>query len=136
MSNIPTTTGGITPFEQPKLPAFDRAAFAANIKKAKDAKPTEFKDVTPIYWEAQRDEEKTLAFVGFKTVNKIDEKTGEIIGEKIVAVLHDGDRPVIMGQVAAVEAFGESVQGQVYRVKCLSAEKKAAKKFQVLEFQA
>lgn len=134
MSQLTTTTGEVSPFVTPPnsvLPAdfFDR--IREKVERGEKAKPAEFTDKTPIYWQARAEEKKVLVFLGFKITRKINQKTGEE-SPKMVAVLHDGNREVVMAQIAAIDALKTAVQGQTYKITCLQDVAEKAKKFEVL----
>jgi hypothetical protein len=108
----------------------------AAIKNATKAKENEFTDVTPMYWEARQGDTKIMALMGFKPINKKDEKTGEVIGQDFAAVFFDGDREIVCNQIALKDAVKNKPMGKVYKITCIQAIAKQAKKFTVLEFNA
>ncbi len=109
------------------------AEMRTQIAAAKAAKPEEFTDVTPIYWEARRGESITAAFLGWKEVTKADEKTGEET-KRFMAVFHDGNRQIVAGQLALVDAMFGRPAGGVYQITCDETTAGKAKKFTVKEF--
>lgn len=133
---LPTDKGEETPLSMTNPFAVSGAAAAemrTKIAAAKAAKPEEFTDVTPIYWEARRGEQITVTFLGWKQVMKADEKTGEET-QRYMAVFHDGDRQIVAGQLALVDAMFGRPAGKVYRITCEEATAGKAKKFKVEEY--
>ena len=108
-------------------------AIREQINAAKIAKPEQYTDVTPVYWEARRGESITAAFLGWKQVMKTDEKTGEET-QRYMAVFHDGNRQIVAGQLALVDAMFGRQAGKVYQITCDEATAGKAKKFTVKEF--
>ena len=104
-----------------------------SIELATKADNTAFTDITPLYWEAKRGESKVLVFLGWKQSVKVDEKTGAE-EEKFMAVFHDGDRQIVMGQIALKEAMFGRPQGATYRITCVESSAGVAKKFTVEQF--
>lgn len=127
-----TDNGGLTPLSASPI-MVDRAEAAlikAEIVSANDAKPGDFVDITPEYWEAKAGSARMLKFLGWKRIIKEDETTG-LQTEKYMATFHDGDRPVVMGQLAIMEAMLGGVVGAIYRVTCTESAAGKAKKFKV-----
>jgi len=106
------------------------------IERAINAKSNEFKDVTPIYWEARQGEEKIMVLLGFKPINVKDEKTGEIVGQSFAVVFHDGNREVVCNQISLKDAMKSKVQGSCFKITCISSVAKQAKKFEILELKS
>ena len=75
-------------------------AYQDLIETAMNAKPEEFKDVTPIYWEARQGEVKHMVLLGFKPINVKDEVTGQVTGQSFAVVFFDGNREVICNQIS------------------------------------
>lgn len=127
-----TDNGNSTPLSTTPI-VVDRAE-AARIKEeitsANEAKPGDFVDITPEYWEAKAGNARMLKFLGWKKIVKEDEATGQQT-ERYMAAFHDGDRPVIMGQLAIQEAMLGGVIGGIYRVTCTESAAGKAKKFKV-----
>ena len=111
-------------------------AYQDLIEQALNAKPEEFKDVTPIYWEARQGEIKILVLLGFKPINVKDEKTGEIIGQSFAVVFFDGSREVVCNQISLKDAMKNKLQGTVFKITCIASFAKQAKKFEILERQS
>lgn len=109
-------------------------AVQKGIANAAKAGKEAFTDITPIYWEAQRDDVITAAFLGWKESTKVDEKSGEITETKWFAVFHDGNRQIVAGQVALIEAMYGRPMNAVYRITCIESAKGKAKKFTVEQF--
>jgi hypothetical protein len=110
-------------------------AYQDLIEHALNAKPEEFKDVTPIYWEARTGETKIMVLLGFKPINVKDEKTGEITGQSFAVVFFDGSREVVCNQISLKDAMKNKNQGSTFKITCISAVAKQAKKFEILELQ-
>ena len=111
-------------------------AYQDLIEQALNAKPEEFKDVTPIYWEARQGEIKIMVLLGFKPINVKDEKSGEIIGQSFAVVFFDGSREVVCNQISLKDAMKNKLQGTVFKITCIAAVAKQAKKFEILELQS
>ena len=109
-------------------------AIRSSIEAAKTADKTAFTDITPVYWEAKRSESKVLVFLGWKTSEKVDEKTGEVTDTSFFAAFHDGDRQVVAGQLALKEAMFGRPTGATYRITCEESVAGKAKKFKVEQF--
>ncbi len=103
------------------------------IQAAKAAKEADFTDVTPRYWEARRGEVLVGVFLGFKEGLAVNEKTGEE-QPKYFAVFHDGDRQIVAGQLALLDAMFSRQTGVAYKITCDEAVAGKAKKFTVLQF--
>lgn len=108
--------------------------FLQHIDAAQKAKPEDFTDITPVYWEAKRGEVQTMVFLGWKRTVKVDEKTGEELSEKYFAVFHDGKRQIVAGQLALLEAMFGRPQNVVYKITCEESVAGKAKKFLVEQF--
>ena len=106
----------------------------SSIEVANAADQTAFTDITPVYWEAKRNDVKVLVFLGWKAVEKVDKKSGEINGERFFAVFHDGNRQVVAGQKALIEAMFGRPTGATYRITCEESVAEKAKKFTVEQF--
>ena len=109
-------------------------AIRSGIEAATKADKSSFTDITPVYWEAKRGESKVLVFLGWKTSEKVDEKTGEVIDTSFFAAFHDGDRQVVAGQLALKEAMFGRPTGATYRITCEESVAGKAKKFKVEQF--
>lgn len=109
------------------------AAIRQNIEAAKVADKSAFTDITPLYWEAKRGDVKTMAFLGWKSTRVVDEKSGEE-SEKYMCVFHDGDRQIVAGQLALMDAMFGRPAGKVYRIECVESVANKAKKFEVNQF--
>lgn len=139
MQNLTTQEGNTTSLSisQPQPMAVSQMdAYQDLIEQALNAKPEEFKDVTPIYWEAKQGEEKVLVLLGFKPINIKDEKSGEVIGQSFAVVFFDGSREVICNQISLKDSMKSKLQGSVFKITCISAVAKQAKKFTVLELKS
>jgi len=130
-----STTGEITPFGFTPSPMNDtfKAELQSRINAAKEAKQEAYTDVTPMYWQAEKGQHLTMAFMGFKPINKKNE-AGEVIGSDFAIVFFDGDREIVCNQIALKDAMKTKTMGKVYKITCIEAVKKQAKKFEVLEF--
>jgi len=129
------TTSLAIPQSQP-MAISQMDAYQDLIEQALNAKPEEFKDVTPIYWEARQGEIKVMVLLGFKPINVKDEKTGEIIGQSFAVVFFDGSREVVCNQISLKDAMKNKLQGTVFKITCIAAVAKQAKKFEILELQS
>lgn len=110
-------------------------ALRGRLDAAKKAKIEAFTDITPVYWEAGAGEQIVASFLGWKQVNEKDGK-GEVIGQRFMAVFHDGNRQVVAGQISLIEAMYGKPMNEVYRITCTEAAKGKAKKFTVEQFNA
>ena len=138
MQNLTTQEGNQTSLSisQPQPMAISQMdAYQDLIEQALNAKPEEFKDVTPIYWEARQGEEKIMVLLGFKPINVKDDKTGEVIGQSFAVVFFDGNREVICNQISLKDAMKNKLQGSAFKITCISAVAKQAKKFEILELK-
>lgn len=133
---LTTDKGDQTPLSVNPFAVSDQqvGAIRASIEAATKADKTAYTDITPVYWEAKRGESKVLVFLGWKRSVKVDEKSGEELEENFFAVFHDGDRQVVMGQLALKEAMFGRPQGATYRITCEEATSGKAKKFLVEQF--
>lgn len=133
---INSDKGGPTPFAMSgfALDPNQVQGIQDRIESAILAKPEDFTDITPIYWEAKRGETKVLVFMGWKQANEKNDK-GEVTGERFMPVFHDGHRQIVMGQLAAVEAMLGKPMGDVYRITCEESAAGKAKKFKVEHFK-
>ncbi len=128
--------GDSTPLSMPNPFALSDdqvAAARAEIEAAKTADESKFQDITPIYWEAKRGEQIVATFLGWKQILKIDEKTAEE-EQRFMAVFFDGNRQIVAGQIALVEAMYGRPLNKVYHITCDEAVAGKAKKFTVKEF--
>lgn len=133
---LETQNGDLTPISMQNPFAVTGAAadaIRAQIEAAKTAKPEQYTDVTPVYWEARRGETITAAFLGWKEVMKTDEKSGEET-KRFMAVFHDGNRQIVAGQLALTDAMFGRPAGKIYQITCEEATAGKAKKFTVKEF--
>lgn len=132
---LPTDKGEMSPITINPFAMSDEAAAAIRetIAAASKADAKDFTDITPIYWEAVRGDVRTMVFLGWKQVQKIDEKTGEQ-EDRYMAVFHDGERQVVAGQLALMDAMFGRPAGKVYRIECEESAKGKAKKFKVEQF--
>ncbi len=110
------------------------ATIRKDIEAANAAEADSFTDITPVYWQAVRDETKIMVFLGWKRSVKVDDKTGEEIEETYFAVFHDGNRQVVAGQIALKDAMFGRPTGKTYKITCLEAPQGKAKKFLVEQF--
>lgn len=110
------------------------AKIQKEIATASKADKSAFTDITPVYWEAKRGETITAAFLGWKESTKVDEKTGEVTETKYFAVFHDGNRQIVAGQIALLEAMYGKQMNAIYRITCDEATAGKAKKFTVEQF--
>ncbi len=138
MSNLATQDGTKTNIQvvappQP-MPVKLLDDWRDKIETALNASKEEFENVTPIYWEARQDEEKTMVLQGFKLVNKKDD-AGNITGQDFAVVFFDGSREVICNQIALKDAMKNKFQGTVFKIKCVMAVAKQAKRFEILELK-
>ncbi len=129
---IETESGEFTPFsfEQNLLSNAQLDALRSKINLAKKAPKNDFKDIASVYWIAQKGEEKFLAFKEWEIGNKKDDK-GNIIGKKLLAVMFDGQRDVVMAQVSIIDNMKSANSGDVFRIKCIEAASMKAKIFEV-----
>lgn len=134
-NSLVTQDGEVTPLGYSTSPVsmVDRQALQEKIRKAAKAKDSDYTDVTPIYWEARQGESQTMAFMGFKPINKKDD-AGNVVGQDFAAVFFDGQREVVCNQVALKDAMKTKEMGNVYKITCTLSVAKQAKKFTVLEF--
>jgi hypothetical protein len=138
MTQLTTQEGNTTSLtiSQPQPMAISQMdAYQDLIEQALNAKPEEFKDVTPIYWEARQGEIKIMVLLGFKPINVKDEKTGEVTGQTFAVVFFDGSREVVCNQISLKDAMKSKNQGTVFKITCISAVAKQAKKFEILELK-
>ena len=135
MSQVVSTEGNTTPFQVEPIQINREFLTRAKerIEAAKNAKAEEFTDTTPIYWEANKGDEIVVAFVGTKPMNKKDE-AGNVVSVVDAPIFTDGQRPIIMGQIAAIEAAQSMQTGETYKILCTDATKKQAKKFIFLRY--
>lgn len=108
--------------------------FQSRIEDALNAKPEDFQDVTPIYWEARQGEEKIMVFLGCKLINKKDD-AGNVVGQDFAVVFFDGTREVVCNQIALKDAMKSKQMGDTFKIKCIQAVSKQAKKFEILQLK-
>lgn len=127
--------GNQTPISVNPFAVNDEAAAVIRgaIETAQKADKTAFVDITPLYWEAKRGDMKTMAFLGWKQTVKVDEKSGEE-EQRYMCVFHDGDRQIVAGQLALMDAMFGRPTGKVYRIECVESVAGKAKKFLVEQF--
>lgn len=132
---LTTDKGTTTPLAVNPYAISDEMAegIRSTIQTAAKADKTAFVDITPLYWEAKRGDIKTMAFLGWKQVLKVDEKSGEE-EQRYMCVFHDGDRQIVAGQLALMDAMFGRPTGKVYRIECVESVAGKAKKFTVEQF--
>ena len=137
-SQIVSTSGNPTPFAMNPFVVEGKQleTLRGQIEAAKSAKQDEFTDISPIYWEASAGQQIVGVFLGWKQVNEKDAKTGEVVGQTYKAVFHDGDRQIVAGQIALIEAMYGKPMNVTYRITCTESAKGKAKKFKVEQFNA
>jgi len=127
--------GNQTPISVNPFAVTDDAAqvIRETIRVAQGADKSAYTDITPLYWEAQRGDIKTMVFLGWKQTFRVNEKTGQE-EENYMCVFHDGDRQIVAGQMALIGAMFGKQTGKVYRIECVESAKGSAKKFTVEQF--
>lgn len=132
---LTTDKGTTTPLTVNPYAISDEIAegIRSTIQTAAKADKAAFTDITPLYWEAKRGDIKTMAFLGWKQVLKVDEKSGEE-EQRYMCVFHDGDRQIVAGQLALMDAMFGRQTGKVYRIECVESVAGKAKKFTVEQF--
>lgn len=103
-----------------------KAAFAEKIEILKAAKKDELVNIAPVYWKAESGDEKVMVFLG---VNKrVKKETGEVT---FVCEFWDGERKIIMGQLAALDWAGSNMNmcNHAVKVTCIEASSQKAKRF-------
>ncbi len=125
-----STKGTTTPFslEEMRVTEEQRVAIKQRIESANKLAEKSLTDITPIYWEAEEGEQKTLVFLGYKMTVKEED------GVKTpypVCVFHDGLREIIMAQVVIRDSMKNASLGDTFIIKCTRVTKGKTKQFAV-----
>jgi hypothetical protein len=132
---ISTQDGTITPFSfEVNLSKEDREKLNKRLEMAVKGEGKR-RDVTAMYWEARKGDKKTLAFTGFKVVQKTDEDG--TVKPALVAKFNDGNREIVMAQVVIIDSMKNAEFGDIFDIECIEATPKKAKKFTIekVEFE-